>query len=537
MYGLYKPTIHKYVPWLDYLTLAGNKEKLAEAEISAREKQTRSQRRKRADMVPKSNMTSMQQVNWAWINPGLYLTGSNEHGLIDPLHPSSGIGYKAAVPGLEGKLLRSAAFSKTHAAAVDTEGNLYQWGTGFVGGNLPHKPVCTLQDSAIREIAASNAYVAVLDSKSRMRILRGDNGLTDHMPAATSAPTGFVEFEPRLGWREHVVSVSAGENHLAATTSSGNVYTCSLGANGNDRHQLGHGAADTPSDVKPFVLKRIQSKHRFSSAVCGGRHTLLQTTGGEIYGCGANDFGQLAIGPYTKDNATVRQLTPLRKLWTNSIFDKDSAHAERIAASAATSYVQIREGSDRKLVSFGRGIDGQLGNGNLTHMQGTPVVVSALSGRQEHDPASQKQQPLGTRSMSASGDHIVVVCDNQSNASLDRSGNSVGKYPLYGHDVLVWGNNASGQCIPDRKHRFSVPAHPLPLFKTIGETPAQDAGRSLPDLGDDITAPRLQAAPKQWVPSASFNGFESQSGHCKKYLVEQAFIAGPDVTAAFLKSC
>ncbi|KAJ2749909.1 hypothetical protein H4S06_004505 [Coemansia sp. BCRC 34490] len=541
MYSEYKPAIHRYMPWLDHLPFSGNsKTKTDQAKIDVIEKQARAQRRKRVDMVPKSSLEPTQQVNWAWSNPGLYLTGSNEYGLIDPLHPDSGVGYKAAVPGLQGKLLRSAAFAKTHAAAVDADGNLYQWGTGFVGGNLPHKPVCTLHDSSVREVATSKAFVAVLDSKSRVRILRGDNSQVDNMASVAKDPCGFVEFKPRLGWREHVVSISAGEDHLAARTSSGNVYTCALGASGNDRHQLGHSAASVPSDtnnIEPFVLMRIQSKHLFSSVVCGGRHTLLQTTDGEVYGCGANDFGQLAMGPYAKENATVRQLTPLRRIWTNSLFDKEGSRAESISAGSATSYVHIREGASRKLVSFGRGIDGQLGNGSMSHIQGTPVVVRELSDKQEYDLASKQQQPLGIRSMSAAGDHIVVVCDNQTNVTLDGSGNSFNKHPLYGYDVLVWGNNESGQCIPDRKHRISAPAHPPLLYKHISQK-SDPGNRFSTSSKDDVTgAFRLQAAPKQWVLGASFNGSESHSGSSKKYLVEQVFVAGPDVTAAFLKQC
>ncbi|KAJ2754982.1 hypothetical protein GGI19_002004 [Coemansia pectinata] len=469
----------------------------------------------RASLAPKSEMSHQEQVNWAWTHPGLYVVGSNEYGLVDPMHPGLGVGLKAAVPGLEGKLLRSAAFAKTHAAAVDIDGNLYQWGTGFSTDSGPHMPQCTLRDSGITAMAASRDYVVLLDRKSRIRLVRGNNS------QATELATPTLEFEPRLGWRENVVAVSAGEDHIAATTSSGHVYTCALGPSGNDRGQLGHGPTTT---VQPFVLKRIKDERPFSSAVCGGRHTLLLAADGDVWGCGANDFGQLAMGQYSEATRTISELTPLRALWDYGIFRPTVARAQRIAAGAKTSYFEVsRSGAGLDLLAVGCGIDGQLGNGAFTHIQGRPTRVTALSGAGEIDPETGLRRPVGVRSISANGssDHVVMVCDNHTNVQVDKSARSVTKTPLFGYDVVVWGSNSSGQCIPDRKHRFAEPEHPPPLYI------------SKSSVGQDQSSPRLQAAPRQWVSTSSFQNTESTNN--KKYLVEQEFVTGPDVTSAFLK--
>ncbi|KAJ2870225.1 hypothetical protein GGH93_005735 [Coemansia aciculifera] len=469
----------------------------------------------RASLAPKSEMSHQEQVNWAWTHPGLYVVGSNEYGLVDPMHPGLGVGLRAAVPGLEGKLLRSAAFAKTHAAAVDIDGNLYQWGTGFSTDSGPHMPQCTLRDSGITAMAASRDYVVLLDRKSRIRLVRGNNS------QATELATPTLEFEPRLGWRENVVAVSAGEDHIAATTSSGHVYTCALGPSGNDRGQLGHGPTTT---VQPFVLKRIKDERPFSSAVCGGRHTLLLAADGDVWGCGANDFGQLAMGQYSEATRTISELTPLRALWDYGIFRPTVARAQRIAAGAKTSYFEVsRSGAGLDLLAVGCGIDGQLGNGAFTHIQGRPTRVTALSGAGEIDPETGLRRPVGVRSISANGssDHVVMVCDNHTNVQVDKSARSVTKTPLFGYDAVVWGSNSSGQCIPDRKHRFAEPEHPPPLYI------------SKSSVGQGQSSPRLQAAPRQWVSTSSFQNTESTNN--KKYLVEQEFVTGPDVTSAFLK--
>ncbi|KAJ1862648.1 hypothetical protein LPJ73_000703 [Coemansia sp. RSA 2703] len=522
-YYLYTEYGHVITDRLPFGPGSAVSDSLSEADRRAKD-EARRQRRLRAAMLPKSAMSPAEQVNWAWTHPGLYVTGSNAHGLIDPLHPGSGSGFKASVVGFEGKVLRSAAFATTHAAAVDTDGNVFQWGTGFVGANSPHRPVATLRDPNIHTLAASNDYIALLDSKSRIRLLPGSTDATSKVPVT-------LPFEPRLGWRENVVSLSAGEDHLAVTTSAGNVFTCSLSDKGNNRFQLGHG--ENSADTKSLVLKRVDSDRKFSAAICGDRHTLLLAEDGNVYGCGANDFGQLAMGSYSESTKTVRDLVPLQKLWKNGYFDSATARAELLAAGSATSYIQIRQGNNLNLVSCGRGIDGQLGSGALVHMQGTPVVIDALSGKHEYDQNSNSRKPLGIRSISASGDHVVAVCDNQTNVTLDKSGSAVEKVPLYGYDVFVWGSNRLGQCIPDRRHRLAEPTHPLPLYKSLLESK---------NPGDPDFAPRLQAAPRQWVLESSFGEPNSEAGtkpaasrSGPKVLVEQAFVAGPEVTAAYLR--
>ncbi|KAJ2232577.1 hypothetical protein GGI13_008874 [Coemansia sp. RSA 455] len=117
-----------------------------------------------------------------------------------------------------------------------------------------------------------------------------------------------------------------------------------------------------------------------------------------------------------------------------------------------------------------------------------------------------------------------MVCDNTTNVQLDKSAQSATKSPLFGYDVVVWGSNSSGQCIPDRKHRFAEPEHLPPLYLS----------KSL--SGQDQSSPRLQAAPRQWVSTSSFQNTGSANNNNKKYLVEQEFVTGPDITAAFLKS-
>ncbi|KAJ2448881.1 hypothetical protein EV183_005206, partial [Coemansia sp. RSA 2336] len=229
-YSEYGSLIAPYLPWTGQGALKDAA--LAAADNEAKVK-AHKQRQQREKLMPKSDLGPEEQLKWAWTHPGVYVTGSNEYGLADPRSPSAIPGIKCAVPGLEGKLIRSAAFSKTHAAAVDSDGCVYQWGTGFAG-NKPHLPVCTLKDPSICQVAASESFVVVRDRKSRIRLLNGTGGISNAEP-----PTN-LKFEPALGWRESAVSLEAGRSHIAVITSSGHVYTAALDASGNSRYQLGH---------------------------------------------------------------------------------------------------------------------------------------------------------------------------------------------------------------------------------------------------------------------------------------------------------
>ncbi|KAJ2720078.1 hypothetical protein GGI07_004827 [Coemansia sp. Benny D115] len=542
-YYIYSEYKHR-IPWLSGAHSTAD-DASAEAADSARKSRRRMQRSER---MPVSTMQPSEQVNWAWTHPGLYVTGSNAYGLVDPscpgAKPGSGSGYRASLLALQGKVLRSAVFSGTHAAALDAQGCLYQWGTGFTGSTEPHQPVCTLKDSSARQLAASRDCVLVLDSKSRVRLVPG----TMSQQQQQQQPA-YLTFSPSLGWRENAISISAGAEHVAVTTDKGNVYTAALGERGSARSQTGHSDADAPA---PFVLKRLPTDHKYRAAACGAEHTLLLTDEGNVLGCGANDFGQLAMGPYAPALATIATPTPLRALWKPASFAPSEARADLIAAGAATSYIQVRRANDQavRLLACGRGIDGQLGNGTLVHMQGTPTPVPLLSDKREYSQQARAVVPLGVRSLSACGDHAVAVRDNGTNVVLDRSGASVDQRPAFGYDVLVWGSNKAGQCVPGRKHRLAEPTHPLMLFRTKGRDANADAdadadanSQRSDDGADDSGAPGVwpQAAPRQWVKASSFAnaglGNGGGSTGAAKHLVEQAFVAGPEVTAAYLKLC
>ncbi|KAJ1938940.1 hypothetical protein FBU59_004285, partial [Linderina macrospora] len=82
LYSEYGHVASRYLPW--------SAAPPAKIEPTAEIKEAKRMNRLRNRLVPKSTMPATEQVNWTWTHPGLYVTGSNVHGLVDPMHPGSG---------------------------------------------------------------------------------------------------------------------------------------------------------------------------------------------------------------------------------------------------------------------------------------------------------------------------------------------------------------------------------------------------------------------------------------------------------------
>ena len=83
--------------------------------------------------------------------------------------------------------------------------------------------------------------------------------------------------------------MSAGCMHTAIWTMEGNVYTFGNG-DGAKKGQLGHGGCD--DELVPRVVDALAGKS-IAGVAAGGDHTVVWTTGGEVYTFGTGRRGQL----------------------------------------------------------------------------------------------------------------------------------------------------------------------------------------------------------------------------------------------------
>lgn len=81
--------------------------------------------------------------------------------------------------------------------------------------------------------------------------------------------------------------MACGHDHTLALTDKG-VYSYGYGGNG----RLGHGSE--MDEKRPRLIEALQGKE-ITSVSCGGCHSAVLTSKGELYTWGWNHFGQLGM--------------------------------------------------------------------------------------------------------------------------------------------------------------------------------------------------------------------------------------------------
>ncbi|KAI4320360.1 hypothetical protein MLD38_033853 [Melastoma candidum] len=100
----------------------------------------------------------------------------------------------------------------------------------------------------------------------------------------------FLDEPPEL---VKITQVSCGENHSAAISDKGEVYTWGLGALG----QLGHSSLQSgDKELLPRRVVALDGKF-MRDVACGGVHTCAVTQDGALYAWGSSNIGQLGLGP------------------------------------------------------------------------------------------------------------------------------------------------------------------------------------------------------------------------------------------------
>eukprot|EP00802_Teleaulax_amphioxeia_P010646 Tamp_10674.p1 GENE.Tamp_10674~~Tamp_10674.p1 ORF type:complete len:469 (-),score=104.08 Tamp_10674:604-1863(-) len=92
--------------------------------------------------------------------------------------------------------------------------------------------------------------------------------------------------------------------HTICITEDGKCYTFGR----NELGQLGHG--DKMNRGSPTLVKTLENV-RVTKAVAGKTHTLFLTSGGEVWVCGSNKFGELGQGRTCDSEDKPKQITSL----------------------------------------------------------------------------------------------------------------------------------------------------------------------------------------------------------------------------------
>lgn len=212
--------------------------------------------------------------------------------------------------------VRSVAFGGLHSAATTEDGALYTWGFGAFGA-LGH-----------------GRYKAEL--LPRRLVLNKDEN-------------------------DNVAYVSAGGAHSAAITSSGDLYT--WGRDEGDG-RLGQGDDLVTDEGAINVPLHVYLMPEPVAAVsCGGFFTMALTLKGKVWSWGANANYELGRG----DNHSRCKPSPIPEI--------ESMRVVQVACGGYHSAVLTDDG---RVLTWGRGGDGQLGHGSWSNGR-IPKVVEALA--------------------------------------------------------------------------------------------------------------------------------------------------------------
>jgi alpha-tubulin suppressor-like RCC1 family protein len=254
---------------------------------------------------------------------------------------------------------RSITAGDAHTCALSTDGRVLCWGWSafFQTGNgesaMKRTPTPVLSERRFTALSAGAHHTCALAADGRVlcwgynRWGQAGNGTSD----VTALP---IEILGDL----RAVAISSGGDHSCALTEDGTAFCWGK----NDAGQLGV-ASDVAFLAEPTP---VVTELRFSAIDAGASHTCAIARGeaGEAYCWGSNGYGELGDGA-TWRPGLAGPAQPVPVILIDGL----------VSISAGTHHTCA---TDRTGLSWcwGRGAEGQLGNGNITdHAVRQPVYV------------------------------------------------------------------------------------------------------------------------------------------------------------------
>jgi alpha-tubulin suppressor-like RCC1 family protein len=215
---------------------------------------------------------------------GVYVCGRNDFGQL-------GLEYKEKSKNTFSEIninnIVTIGGGVNYTIALNDEGNLFLSG----GQNKVQKFKRAFSEiKNIVAISSGNAHVIALDQDGRVFGM-GDNFRGQLALGSAKGKNFFSHIN-----LENIIKISCGSYHTFALDKMGVLYGCGS----NEYGQLGLSHNDSKAS---FTKLNIDKTGIISSISCGGYHTILLNTNGDIFSTGHNASGQLALGDYTSRNS------------------------------------------------------------------------------------------------------------------------------------------------------------------------------------------------------------------------------------------
>jgi len=481
----------------------------------------------------------LQQTKRSWDNPGVYAWGLNSARVVAPDSDERWIKTPRRLPFFDAVLLRDLKLDKNFGAAIDENGDLYQWGVGYAPDS--RKPEITLKGQNLQSLAVSDDRIVSLSRSGRVFSVpvsreeqRSDPKLNQSswLWSYSRSSVACRDLTPRdLGIGERITSIAGGLEHVVMLTSRGRVYTAASSARDYPKHgQLGipglnwytrpAGPFDQPHEVAGL------RGHTIKEIAAGDTHSLVLDDKGEVFAFGNNSQGQLGLQLKAEGMNLTNALqinamvvdTPTNIPLTSLYPRSGSTKVVHVAAGGENSFFvvdrvdpaaksEVLGGVSCDVWACGRGIAGSLGNGKLTHIQWGPTKVPFLSGLFEYNEAKGMRQSIPVKAFEVGQSHVAAIIGNITRVKSSNPGQSDTNW---GSDVYFFGNNEHYQLGNGKRANVSIPT-PIPA---LGSTPKSSQ--------NDISMDRLQLTPGK---SITFAG--------RSVKVEQRLECGRQCSAVF----
>jgi alpha-tubulin suppressor-like RCC1 family protein len=230
----------------------------------------------------------------------VFAFGSNERGQVNG-RPSASEVIPTTPDFLNDEQVRAVAAGLFHSAVITEGGELITFGCGRFGQSLS-----TMTDdgevwigrwkpedrSQLVDVACGRRHTIVVDVKGRVwsfgenkygQLGRDIEGVKDPNPTLVEG----LEPVPRGS----TVHVDCGWSHTVLHIGAPDGTSSFFGWGRNDKGQLGTGTTEAVSSpILLFPDKELQA------VACGSESTIALDTGGQLWGCGWNEHGNLATG-------------------------------------------------------------------------------------------------------------------------------------------------------------------------------------------------------------------------------------------------
>lgn len=287
----------------------------------------------------------------------------------------------ALVKSLEGLNIVQVECGGMHTVALTDDGKVYTWGCNDEGG-LGRVTSSTDGDEftagLVKEMERVNVVMVCAGDSHTMAL--SDNGIVYGWGTYRdgSGQVGLQadgsKHEPIVILalqNDPVIKIASGNDHTAALTKSGNIYTWGCAEQGQLGRIMGCFASRGGRRGLQYILnpKQVRDRRRglkFKDVFCGSYSTFALAQDGAVFAWGLNNYGQLGTGDVETQYGPVK---------IESLTSLLSDECVRIASGQHHTIVLDAAG---KVYAMGRAEYGRLGLGEDAKETSLPVLVTAL---------------------------------------------------------------------------------------------------------------------------------------------------------------